>query len=91
MCGTCCHAPQDDASLLNDLPPSAHKVAQALERDGPLTQKELVERTDLASRTVRSAVADLIEVGIVNEELYLQDLRQRQYVIAKRPAVNPKH
>lgn len=79
MCGTCSHAPIEDASTLSDFPPSTEQVAETLAADGPLTQKELVERTGLASRTVRSAIADLRQAELIVEKLYLPDLRQRQY------------
>lgn len=75
----------DDESPLSDLPPSANQVARSLAADGPLTQKELVERTGLASRTVRSAIAALREADLVQENLYLPDLRQRQYDIDELP------
>ena len=71
----------NDEPLLNEFPPSTEQVAEILQSEGSLTQKELVERTDLASRTVRSAIADLREAGMVREELYLPDLRQRRYVL----------
>lgn len=83
MCGPCSHAPLEDVSSQNDFPPSTNRVATALADEGPLTQKELVERTGLASRTVRSAIADLREADLITEKLYLQDLRQRQYVLAR--------
>ena len=50
-----------------------------LQYEGPLTQKELVEHTELASRTVRNALGSLQEAGFVHERLYHEDLRQRQY------------
>ena len=50
-----------------------------LATEGPLTQKELVEKTGLASRTVRSAIADLRQIDAISEQIYLPDLRQRQY------------
>ena len=65
---------------LGNFPPSVKLVYLTLTYEGPLTQKELVEQTELASRTVRSALSDLVDAGFVSEELYLQDLRQRKYV-----------
>lgn len=83
MCG-CTPAPLEEDPALDEFPPSVERVAETLAAEGPLTQKEIVERTDLASRTVRSAIADLREAGIVTEELYLLDLRQRKYTLADR-------
>lgn len=68
---------------LGDFPPSAKLVYMTLQYEGPLTQKALVERTELASRTVRNALATLQETGYVREELYHEDLRQRQYLVAE--------
>ena len=70
---------------LGNFPPSVKLVYLTLTYEGPLTQKELVEQTELASRTVRSALSDLVEAGFVSEELYLQDLRQRKYVAQEVP------
>lgn len=66
---------------LGDLPPSAKLVFMTLEYEGPLTQKAIVERTELASRTVRNALNTLQEAQLVEEELYHEDLRQRQYYV----------
>lgn len=66
---------------LGDFPPSAKLVYMTLQYEGPLTQKELVEHTELASRTVRNALSTLKEAGFVREELYHEDLRQRHYVV----------
>ncbi len=67
---------------LGDFPPSAKLVYMTLDYEGPLTQKKLVARTELANRTVRSALSELIDAELVVEELYHQDLRQRQYRVA---------
>ena len=72
-----------DEPHLGDFPPSAKLVYMTLQYEGPLTQKEVVEQTELASRTVRNALSSLQEAGFVREELYHQDLRQRQYLVAE--------
>lgn len=82
MCSTSCCAPATEEPDLGDVPPSVRTVYRTLGAAGPLTQKELVERTDLANRTVRSALRSLVDSGHVAEELHLPDLRQREYVIA---------
>ena len=66
---------------LGEYPPSAKLVYLTLKYEGPLTQKELVGETELANRTVRSALSELMEAEFVSEELYLADLRQRKYVV----------
>lgn len=62
-----------------DVPPSAKLVYKVLEYNGPLTQKQIVERSMLSQRTVRDALARLREIGIVSEEVYIPDARQNLY------------
>ena len=81
MCRQTAYAAPEEEPDLGDFPPSAKLVYFTLEYEGPLTQKELVNETELASRTVRSALSTLTDAGYVSEELYLADLRQRKYVI----------
>ncbi|WP_243680675.1 NAD(+)/NADH kinase [Vulcanisaeta souniana] len=52
-------------SLLSnmDLPPSAKFILKILEYEGQLTQKEIMEKTMLPSRTVRNALNILIRKG----------------------------
>jgi DNA-binding MarR family transcriptional regulator len=66
---------------LDSLPPSAKFVHFVLEHEPDLTQVELVERTRLSARTVRSAVADLKSAGVVDEAVCLRDARKRVYSI----------
>ena len=62
-----------------DVPPSAKLVYKVLEYNGPLTQKQIVERSMLSQRTVRDALARLREIGVVSEEVYIPDARQNLY------------
>lgn len=62
-----------------DVPPSAKLVFKVLEYNGPLTQKQIVERSMLSQRTVRDALARLREIDIVSEEVYIPDARQNLY------------
>lgn len=64
---------------LQDLPPSAKLVAKALEYEGELTQAEIVEWTLLAPRTVRYAVSELEEAGVIASRISFVDARQRIY------------
>ncbi|MFC7229844.1 winged helix-turn-helix transcriptional regulator [Salinirubellus salinus] len=68
-----------ESAALDSLPPSAKFVHFVLEREPDLTQVELVERTRLSARTVRSAVADLKNADIVDEAVCLRDARKRVY------------
>lgn len=64
---------------LCELPPSAKLVFKVLEYSGAHTQKEIVERSRLSARTVRSALENLTDIGAVTEEVYIPDARQRLY------------
>jgi transcription initiation factor IIE alpha subunit len=64
---------------ITDLPPSAKLVYKVLEFSGPLTQKQIVERSMLSQRTVRDALARLREIDTVSEEVYIPDARQNLY------------
>ncbi len=85
MCSSSQCAPIQDVPPFNEFPPSTERVAEVLAEEGPLTQKELAERTGLASRTVRSAIADLRGADLISERFYLPDLRQREYVYNGHP------
>ena len=67
--------------LIQDLPPSAKLVYKVLEYDGPLTQKQLVDETMLAPRTVRYALERLDKAEIVTEGIYIEDARQTLYML----------
>jgi len=81
----CCHAQparRSPETRLESLTPSAKFVYTVLEYEGPLTQKALAGRTRLSQRSVRSALADLADVDLVEEEIYPEDARQRLYAVA---------
>lgn len=51
----------------DDLPPSARNVIEVLhEADGPLTQRELTERTYFQQPTISTAINDLVDRGHVS-------------------------
>jgi DNA-binding MarR family transcriptional regulator len=64
---------------LRECPPSAKLVAKVLEYDGPLTQQELSEESLLPTRTVRYAVSQLEDVGVVQSRISFTDARKRVY------------
>ena len=64
---------------LHDLPPSAKLVAKTLEYEGDSTQSALAESTLLPRRTVRNALSQLDEIGLVTSRLSIMDARQRIY------------
>lgn len=72
----------ETTATLDDLPPSAKLVAKTLEYEGDSTQSELAERTLLSPRTVRYALTQLEETGLINSQISLMDARQRIYSLA---------
>lgn len=66
-------------SVLQELPPSAKLVVKTLEYEGDLTQTQLAEATRLPPRTVRSALKQLEEKGLVASQISFMDARQRVY------------
>lgn len=73
------HLAPDDVADLRSLRPSARLVYIVLEIDGELDQGELVDRTFLSSRSVRRAVDDLEDEGLIEERVSAEDARRRLY------------
>ena len=69
----------DRREAVADLPPSAKLVFVVLENHERLTQAALAEETLLPQRTVRYALEELRDVGVLREELNIMDARQRFY------------
>ncbi|WP_336364809.1 winged helix-turn-helix domain-containing protein [Halalkalicoccus salilacus] len=72
---------QTASSDIRDLPPSAKLVAKTLEYDGDSTQSEIAESTLLPSRTVRYALTQLEDNGLVTSRISFMDARQRIYTL----------
>jgi len=68
-----------DLDVIEYLPPSAKLVFDILASDGPLTQKDLISKSDLHTNTVRYALGKLKEEGIIRECFYFPDARQSLY------------
>ena len=68
-----------DPDVVEYLPPSAKQVFQVLASDGPLTQKEIISRTDLPPRTVRYALGRLRGEEMLEERFSFRDARQSLY------------
>ena len=71
-----------DLDVVEYLPPSARHVFDVLARNGPLTQKDLISKTDLPPRTVRYALSRLKGEDILQERFCFQDARQSIYSLA---------
>ena len=68
-----------DLDVIEYLPPSARQVFNTLASYGPLTQKDIISKTELPRRTVRYALSRLKEEGIIRECFYFPDARQSLY------------
>lgn len=75
--------PTYDREDVFELPPSAKLVYKVLEYNGELTQKQIVEESLLSPRTVRYALNELESAGIVEEDIYFADARQRLYRLTR--------
>ena len=71
------------AEELLSMPPSSKLLLKILEYEGAMTQKELVSKTLLPDRTVRLALAHLLEKGYVKKKVSIRDARQKIYEISK--------
>jgi len=63
------------------LPPSAKLVLKVLEYEGPMTQKEIAEKTLLPRRTVRNALKILLQKELIVKRAMLRDTRLSIYHI----------
>lgn len=68
-----------DLDVVEYLPPSAKLVFNVLASDGPLTQKDLITKTDLPPRTVRYALSRLKDESVIKECFCFADARQSLY------------
>ncbi|MDD2755469.1 MAG: helix-turn-helix domain-containing protein [Methanothrix sp.] len=68
-----------DLDVVEYLPPSAKQVFQVLASDGPLTQKDIISKTDLPPRTVRYALDRLRGEEMLEECFCFRDARQSLY------------
>lgn len=70
-----------DWEAIADLPPSAKLVAKVLDYEDTLSQTELAEETLLPPRTVRYAVSELEDAGVVESRFSFTDARKRLYTL----------
>jgi len=69
------------AKRLRACPPSAKLAYITLANEGALTQKQLATETMMPQRTVRTALEQLIEVGLVTAQSCPYDARKRVYQV----------
>lgn len=72
---------------VRELPPSAKRVLNVLETNGPLTHKDLISATGLPPRTLRFALAWLRSHERVDWRWSLRDARQRLYFVPRSDTV----
>jgi DNA-binding transcriptional ArsR family regulator len=75
-----------DPDVVEYLPPSAQQVLLVLASDGPLTQKEIISKTDLPPRTVRYALSRLKGEEMLEERFCFSDARQSLYSLFGKDA-----
>ncbi len=68
-----------DPDVVEFLPPSAKQIFLVLASDGPLTQKDIISKTDLPPRTVRYALGRLKGEEMLEERFCFRDARQSLY------------
>ena len=61
------------------IPPSAKVVYDLLEKNGPLTAKDILRQCSLAPRTVRYALKKLLDAKMIKRLPNLSDMRQNVY------------
>ena len=71
--------------IVSDLPPSAKLIVKVLEYNRTLTQSALADKSRLSPRTVRHALTELDEAGVVDSEISLADARQQLYSLTVKP------
>nr|WP_256397885.1 winged helix-turn-helix domain-containing protein [Halohasta litorea] len=71
--------------VVSALPPSAKLIAKVLEYNGTLTQSALADKSRLSPRTVRHALTEHDEAGVVDSEISLADARQQLYSLKVEP------
>ncbi|MXY37381.1 MAG: sugar kinase [Cenarchaeum sp. SB0664_bin_35] len=64
------------------MPPSSKLILKMLEYEGAMSQKDLVGKTLLPARTVRIALARLLEEGYISRKVSILDSRQKIYGIS---------
>ena len=79
--------PEERYRALVDAPPSAKLVYKVLERESPLSRREISERSVLPVRTTNHALDHLREGDVVRRERDLSDARRRVYAL--RPVSPP--
>ncbi len=66
------------------LTPTALKMIELLEKNGPMRPKDIAEQLGVSRRTVSKAIKVLLEQGMVQEVPYLMDVRGKVIILKKQ-------
>lgn len=69
---------------LFNLPPSSKLVLKVLQYEGPLTQREIAEKTTLPHRTIRYALNILMSRDLVIKKEFPREIRRNIYMINEK-------
>ena len=67
---------------MKKLPESGKPIVQLLEKEGPLTQKEIISRLNIPTRTIRYGIRRLMEKGFIRKLPNLKDMRSVYYYLS---------
>ncbi len=63
---------------------NAIKILELLEEQGPMSQKKIAQSVGIASRSTRTALKRLVEIGAVAKRPNLEDMRTSMYFLIGR-------
>ncbi|MFW9903632.1 MAG: winged helix-turn-helix domain-containing protein [Candidatus Thorarchaeota archaeon] len=69
------------SELFMKMPPSSLKIYKILQSQRQMTFKEITSQTDYSTRTVRYALRDLSDAGLIGKIPDITDLRRCYYSI----------
>ncbi|MFX0204574.1 MAG: winged helix-turn-helix domain-containing protein [Candidatus Hodarchaeota archaeon] len=69
------------SELFLNLPPSSLKIYKILQSQNQMTFKEITSQTSYSTRTVRYALRDLSDAGLIGKIPDMTDLRRCYYSI----------
>lgn len=64
---------------MDDLPPSARRVLEVVEREEEISRAELLDRVVYSESTVNTAVSQLVREGRIERDRAASDLRNVVY------------
>ncbi|MFX1517313.1 MAG: winged helix-turn-helix domain-containing protein [Promethearchaeota archaeon] len=67
--------------MVKNLPPSSVKVYNILQTNKQMTFQEITSQTNYSTRTIRYALRELKDAGLISQIPNMQDLRRCYYFI----------